>query len=138
MRRVTAESNIIVSGLNFPGNARQLLASAEAGAIRLCVSPAILEEVAEVLQREKFGWSAAEAQEAIDWISQIADVVEPKQTVDVIKSDPDDNRILECALAACADYIISGDKHLLNVTTFYGTPILRAAEFIQLTQGQGD
>lgn len=49
MLRVTAETNIIVSGLNFPGNPRRMLAAAEAGAIRLCVSPEILEEVADVL-----------------------------------------------------------------------------------------
>lgn len=137
MVRVTTDTNIIVSGLNFPGNPRQLLASAEAGGIRLCVSAAILDEVADVLQRDKFGWSAAEVQEAVEWISHIADVVEPKQAVVVIKNDPDDNRVLECALAARSDYIISGDKHLLNVNAFEEIPIVKLAEFMQMMQSRG-
>ena len=70
-----------------------------------------------MLQRDKFGWPAAEAQETIAWISHIADVVEPKQAVEAIKDDPDDNRVLECAIAARSDYIVSGDKHLLTVKT---------------------
>lgn len=99
MLRVTADTNIIISGLNFAGNPRRLLAAAEAGAIRLCVSREILAEVADVLQRPKFGWTEAEAKEAIDWISEISAKVAPTQPVDVIKDDPSDNRILECAAA---------------------------------------
>jgi putative PIN family toxin of toxin-antitoxin system len=75
------------------------------------VSPEILAEVADVLQRQKFGWTASDAKEAIDWISQISDNVAPNQSLDVVKDDPSDNRILECAAAARSDYVISGDKH---------------------------
>jgi putative PIN family toxin of toxin-antitoxin system len=135
VQRVTADTNIIVSGLNFPGNPRRMLAAAEAGAIRLCVSQSILEEVADVLQRDKLGWTAAEAKEAIDWISQISDVVSPAQPVDVIKDDPSDNRILECGLAAKSDYIISGDKHLLNLRTFERMPIIKVSDFLAVIQG---
>jgi putative PIN family toxin of toxin-antitoxin system len=66
--RVTADTNIIVSGLNFPGNPRRLLAAAEEGAVRLCVSPEILAEVSDVLQREKFGWTQAETKEVADFL----------------------------------------------------------------------
>ena len=109
MLRINVDTNIIVSGRNFPGNPRRLLAAAESGALQLCVSPAILEEVSDVLQRKKFGWSAEEAQEAVGWISQISDVVSPSQPVALVDRDPDDNRILECALAARSDYIVTGE-----------------------------
>lgn len=50
--------------------------------------------------------------------------VHPRQTVDLIQQDPSDNRVLECAQAANADYIISGDEHLLKLRSFEGIPIL--------------
>ena len=134
MLRVTADTNIIVSGLNFPGKPRSFLAAAESGVVRLCVSSAILKEVAEVLQPEKFGWSAADAKEAINWISQIADLVEPTEAVHVIEDDPSDNRILECAAAAKSDYIVSGDTHLLRLRSFGGKPVLVVSEFLEILQ----
>ena len=137
MVRVTLDTNVIISGLYGAGNPLSLLAAAEAGSIRLKISPAILAEVADVLQREKFGWTAAEARAATEWLSEIADVVEPKQTVDIIKNDPDDNRILECALASRSDFIVSGDKHLLTVRAFQGMPIVKVAEFMQIMQSRG-
>jgi len=73
---------------------------AESGAIKLAVSQPILDEVADVLQREKFGWAAAEVRYALKRITALADFIEPRQTVDVIKDDPSDNRILECVVAA--------------------------------------
>jgi putative PIN family toxin of toxin-antitoxin system len=135
--RVTADTNVIVSGLNFLGNPRRLLAAADAGLIRLCVSSAILAEVADVLQRKKFGWSAAEAKEATDWLSRISDNVERTQPVNVIHDDPSDNRILECAAAAKSDYVISGDKHLLRLKSHAGLPILPVSEFLEILQARG-
>lgn len=111
MLRITADSNVIVSGLNFPGNPRRILALAGAGNVRLAVSDAILAEVADVLQRDKFSWTRGEAKQAIEELLRIADHVGPGQPVDLVKSDPDDNRILECAAAARSDYRVTGDKH---------------------------
>jgi putative PIN family toxin of toxin-antitoxin system len=135
--RVTADTNVIVSGLNFQGNPRRLLAAAEAGAIRLCVSPDILAKVADVLQRDRFGRSAPDANEATDWISQISDKVAPAQTLDVVKDDPSDNRILECAAAGRSDYVISGDKHLLRLKSSAGKPIIPVSKFMDILQVRG-
>ena len=134
MLRITADTNVIVSGLNFPGKPRRMLAAAEAGSIRLCVSSAILAEVADVLQRKKFGWSATDAKEAIAWIAQIADKVEPIDLVDLVKDDPSDNRILECAVSGRSDYITSGDKHLLRLQNFGGQPIIPVAELLNILE----
>ena len=106
MLRVTGDSNIIVSGLNFSGNPHRFLAAAEAGIFQLCVSPEILAEVVDVLQRDKIGSTESEAKEATDWISQISNNVVPTEPVDIVEEDPSDNRILECAAAGSCDYII--------------------------------
>jgi putative PIN family toxin of toxin-antitoxin system len=113
------------------------LAAAEAGRIRVKISAAILEEVADVLQRERFGWTAEEANAATEWLTEIADVVEPKQTVNVVKADPDDDRIIECALEGKADYLVTGDHHLLDLGRFENFKIIKPAEFVQLGQGRG-
>jgi predicted nucleic acid-binding protein len=60
--------------------------------------------------------------------------VKTAQTVDVVKADPSDNRILECAAAAKSDYIITGDDHLLRLGGFEGIPIIKVADFLKLAQ----
>ncbi|PIP08242.1 MAG: hypothetical protein COX52_00835 [Syntrophobacterales bacterium CG23_combo_of_CG06-09_8_20_14_all_48_27] len=61
----------------------------------------------------------------------IATLVEAGHTINVIKEDPDDNRVLECAILAQATAIVSGDSHLLNLKTYAGIDINTASEFIK-------
>ena len=97
MLRVTSDTNVIVSALNFPGNPSRILDLAEAGEIRLAVSDDILSEVMRVLLRPKFGWSQDRVDAAIRQIAGFAEHVKPRQRIDIIREDPTDNRILECA-----------------------------------------
>jgi putative PIN family toxin of toxin-antitoxin system len=137
--RVTADTNIIISALNFHGNPRKVIDLAADGSIRLFVSDAILDEVADVLARPKFGWPDDRIKRALVQMSHFMEHVEPTQRLDVVKDDPDDNRILECALASGSDYLISGDKHLLKLGKYGAVKIISPAEFveIQAQQGQG-
>lgn len=129
MHRVVADSNIYVSALNFGGVADEILAGGRAGRFRVCISPPILKEIQGVLTR-KFGWSATRAHEATALILAFADLVHPRETVAVITDDEPDNRILECALAAQANAVVSGDRHLRALGTFRGIAILSPREFL--------
>ncbi len=60
----------------------------------------------------------------------------PTQVVDVVKNDPSDNRILECAIAAKSDYIITGDKHLLRLSRYEGIMIARVSNFLRELEGK--
>jgi len=60
-----------------------------------------------------------------------AHVIEPLVRLDVVADDPDDNRVLECAVAGRADCIVSGDRHLLRLGAFEGTPILTVRQFME-------
>lgn len=137
MLRVTADTNIIISGLNFSGNPRRILQMAEDGVIHLAVSDAILDEVIKVLRREKFGWEEGEIRRSLRQISRFAEHVEPKQRIDIITEDPTDNRILECAAASGSDYLVSGDKHVLKVGQYQGFKIVPPAEFLEIQARQG-
>jgi putative PIN family toxin of toxin-antitoxin system len=135
--RVTADTNIIISALNFSGNPARILDMAEAGEIRLAISDDILNEVERVLQRPKFGWTQDQVDDAIRGLSAFTEHVEPKQRIDVIKDDPADNRIIEAAVASGSEYLVSGDRHLLKVGQYHGVKIVTPADFIGIIAQQG-
>ena len=105
--RVVLDTNVIVSGLNFPGNERLVLELARRGRFELYLSPFILEEVAGVLHR-KFGWSEERVSQVIHMLGDEATVIEPKLIPKVIEDYEADNRILGCVVEASADYLVTG------------------------------
>lgn len=130
MPSATADTNIYVSGLQFGGLPRRFLDLAAAGDFRLDVSEAILNETPRVL-REKFQWRSEALREAEDDILSYAQRITPTQTLNVIKTDPPDNRILECA-AAGSDFIVTGDAHVLGLGHYAGIPILKVGDFLKM------
>ena len=60
----------------------------------------------------------------------IADFLNPSETLTVVLEDPEDNRILECAVEAKANYIISGDSHLLKLSRYRNIDVLNVAAFL--------
>lgn len=129
--RVTFDSNIFVSALNYAGPPARLLELAALDAFRLQLSREILDETARILA-QKFRWPAQDVAEARSVLSSIAHHVVPHVQLDVVKRDPDDNRVLECAQASGSDYIVTGDKDLLELEKYAGARILRPGEFLSL------
>jgi len=124
-----ADTNIYVSAFNFKGTPAQVLEGAQEGRFRIVISDEILNEITRVLQR-KFLWHGVKLAQVRPTILAFAELVEPQQRIDAVAADPDDNAILECAVQAGAEYIISGDSHLLDMKTFRSIRILSAREFI--------
>jgi putative PIN family toxin of toxin-antitoxin system len=125
----TVDSNIYVSALQFGGIGVRLIGMARSGAIRMDISEAILAETIGVL-RDKFGWDGYRLHFARLDLRKFAHIVVPTQTLNV-NDDPDDNRILECAIAAGSDYIVTYDKDLLRLGEYAGIKIVRAVDFLQ-------
>jgi len=115
--RIVADTNIYISALNFAGTADEVLALGRAGLIEICISPAILDEVSGVLAR-KFHWSTTRVREPRAAIGHFTALVHPRESLSVVSDDEADTRILECALAARADAIVTGDRHLLQLRRF--------------------
>ncbi len=133
--RVVLDTNAIVSGLNFPGNERLVLELALRGRFELFLSPFILEEAAEVLGR-KFAWAEERSSQALRALGGAATVIEPRRLAETIEGDHADNRILECALEASADYLVTGDRrHLLLIEGHQGARILNAPRFLLALEG---
>jgi putative PIN family toxin of toxin-antitoxin system len=89
-----------------------------------------LDEFQEVIRREKFGLSSDLVVEIVALVTEIAEIIVPRSNLDIISDDPSDNKFIECAIDGRADYIISGDKHLLDHDTYRGVQILRAKDFL--------
>jgi uncharacterized protein len=135
--KVTADTNILISGLVYRrGKPYDLLRMAIDGTISLTVSRHILDEMADVLAR-KFDATPEEITEAKGIVGDAARIVQPSVQIDVIKEDPPDNRILECAVSAGADYIVTGDKDLLRLGTYDSIKILTVSDFLKVARGQG-
>lgn len=130
--RVVLDTNVVVSGLNFPGNERLVLELALRGRFEWYLSIFILDEVTGVLGR-KFGWDEDRVSEALRTLTKAANVVDPQKLPDVIEANEADNRILECAVEASADYLITGDRrHLLPLGEHRGVRILNAPRFLSV------
>ena len=108
--RVVADSNIYISGFLFLGPPALLLRHAILGKIDLFISEPILDEVIDVMLRPKFRRTAGQVAEAKQLIEEMTQRVAPRVELDVVKDDPSDNRILECAVAVAADVVVSGES----------------------------
>ena len=128
--KVIFDTNIFISAILFGGNPRVCLNLARDKGIRLFTSSHILLELSQKLHK-KFEWNEQEITEVLEGLKKFTIVVSPKSKLNLIKNDPSDNRILECAGSVKADYLISGDKkHILSLKKFEETLIVSAKEFL--------
>ncbi len=132
MKRVVCDTNIYISAFIFPGSKPdQVLDLARQGFIELYVSSFILDELRRVLLK-KFRMEQTKSEEILERVRQLATIVEPEERVFVIREKQDDNRIIECAIAAKAHYLVTGDtKHILPIRKYQGIKIRSPAEFLQ-------
>jgi uncharacterized protein len=127
--RVVFDSNIYISALTLPGGqAEKALFTILDGADTLLISKPILDEVLSTLAR-KFSHDRDELSHVAVTLTEMAEVVKPGHTIKVLADDPD-NRILECAEEGAADYIITGDKAMLNLKQHGGVRIIRLREYL--------
>ena len=129
--RIVLDSNVIISAFLFGGQPARILDHVLDGSVQCFASLAILDEIRDVLHRPKFGLSSERALTLIEELHNLCRVVTPTIRVRAIHADPDDNRVLECALAADVDTIVSGDSHLLDLGQWQGIRVLSPAEFIR-------
>lgn len=99
MISATIDSSVYVGALHLGGPGALLIGHARAGNIRIDISAAIVDETLRFL-RDKFQWDGYSLHDGRERLEGIGNLVSPGETLDVIKEDPDDNRILECAVAA--------------------------------------
>jgi putative PIN family toxin of toxin-antitoxin system len=120
------DTNVLISAYVFPGSKPEAVYRlALEGRLEIGTSLTLLAEFGRVLG-QKFGWIP----DQVEAMTRIAAVVEPSETVQVVRADPADDRVLEAARAFDADVIVSGDRHLLDLGTWSEIEIISPAESI--------
>lgn len=135
--KITADTNVLISASFWFGNPLRIIRYAEEGKIELVLSKEILGEFEDIIGKEdKFGLKLKGIGKTVgDVIAKMASIsrmVETQGSLNVITEDPDDNRILECATAGRADYIVSGDNHLLNLREYKGIKIVTPSRMLEI------
>lgn len=129
-KKAVVDTNILVSSFVFPdGLIREIITMAINKQAILIVSEQIISEYAIVLKR-KFKWTDERISSHLAVVRKLASVNNPEITLNAVPDDPTDNKVIECAVDADADCIISGDRHLLDIGKYRGISILTPAEFI--------
>ena len=136
--RVVLDTNVFVSGMFWGrGNPNSILRKCLNREVTLLISQDILDELKGILMRErKFGLSEEDVRVHIDLVSMNSELVQPKYRLDVVKDDPSDNKFLECAVSGKADYIVSGDRHLLSLGEYQGVKIVDSRKFVWTVLGR--
>jgi uncharacterized protein len=129
--KVVLDSNVIVSGLGWSGPPASIIDAVLSGRVTLVISPPLLAELRRVLQYPKLAKVIREADALVDELEVVSEMVLPTRVVAVV-SDETDNRVLEAAAEGSANYIVSGDDHLLALGSFEGIPIITPAAFAAL------
>lgn len=128
--KVVFDTNVLVAALVFPGGrGEEALQRILTERDELVLSKAILDELLGVLAR-KFARDAEELSRVAVLLGEVSSLAKPARRVSVLRDDPD-NRILECAAAARADLIVTGDEALLALGEFEGVRIVRLADYLR-------
>jgi putative PIN family toxin of toxin-antitoxin system len=127
--RVVFDSNVFLAAFLTEGLCAKLLTRARKRHFDLCICPCILEEIERILKK-KFKAGPDEISATLTLINEASSqLVSPDSVVHDVCRDKDDNKILACARAAKADYLVSGDADLLVLESFEGTVIVRPRDF---------
>lgn len=134
MLKVVVDTNVLVSALikpkSNPGLIVSLLLEKQ---LKLCATPEILKEYQEVFSYDKFkGLDQNKVKNFLKRLKKDALIVNPSVSVNIIKEHPADNKFLECAIEAKADFLITGNKKHFPFKSYYHTYILTPQSFLYI------
>jgi putative PIN family toxin of toxin-antitoxin system len=133
--RVVFDTNIFISAFVIPSSkAEEAYLHSLTGDFILCSSVAILSEKAQKL-REKFGWEENKITHLLKATARVATIIKTRPHLHFLADEPD-NRILECAVAAEADFIVTGDKHLLSLKHFRNISMVTLSHFLEFLKNK--
>ncbi len=129
MKRVILDTNIIISSA-LSGALVLVLEKWGEEKFKVIVTTDVVEEYFDVLNRPKFGLKQETIDKIARFIYQFSEFVVPEEKIKFIEDDPKDNKFLEAAIAGKVDFIVSGDKRLLELKEFRAIPIITGREFL--------
>lgn len=136
--RAVLDTNVLISGVIASGVPHKLLLKGFGQQYQIVVSVETLTEFRNTLLKypERFQMSDSEVQQEVETIRYFAEFVDPQEDITAVEADPDDDKFLEAALAGGVDYLVSGDKHLLELESFRGIDIVEPRTFYDRLEAQ--
>ncbi len=133
VKKIVLDTNILVSALLFKGELSKIVDLWEKGEIIPVISKETFEEFKKVLAYPKFSLTEKEVKSIIEEnVLPFFDVVDITTKVSGVCRDPDDEKFLSCAIAASADFIVSGDKDLCDLSKYKSVQIINALDFLKI------
>lgn len=134
--KVVVDTNVVASGLFFGGTPLLVLECWKSRHAQLVVSPAIMREYARVLHKLSLKHGGQiDVPEFLDLVAAEAEVVDASGIVAAVCRDADDDKFIAAAIAGKADYIVSGDAHLLDVSGYAGVQVVTPRQFCEQVHG---
>jgi putative PIN family toxin of toxin-antitoxin system len=128
--RIVLDTNVFISGVFFSGPPYKILEAWRDGRIVLVVSPEILEEYYRVGENLSSRYAEVDITPVLEFVTINAEIVSPPDFALPICTDPDDDKFFTCAIAGHCPVIISGDRHLLDKSGFYGIQLRKPRDFV--------
>jgi uncharacterized protein len=136
VKRIVLDTNVVVSGLLWGGAPNSLMVMARAGTIQLFTSPKLIAELSRILGalkfNPKFNGIGQSPDDMLFGYALLADTIECLPLPTPIAPDPDDDWVIATAVAAQADYIVTGDKPLLSVGAVGAIHIITVGDALAL------
>jgi len=130
-KKVVIDTNILISAIGRNSKPEECLKLILEDKIEAFTTQGMLDEVSEVLKYDKFNFSEQEQQKFLEILVSEFRFVNPEISINQ-SEDLDDNKFLECAVSADADYIISGDSDLLELKEYEGITITKPETFLEI------
>ena len=131
--KIVIDTNVFISAVLFGGEADKILSLGKGKKVTIVISKEILNEYIKVLAYPKFKLTDEEIKSIIgEELLPIVTIVNVNSIIKYIKADPEDDKFLSLAVDGQADYIISGDKHLLDVKKYKKFKIITIKEFLEM------
>lgn len=130
--KVVIDTNVVVSTFGWGGKPADIIRLITSGKVLNFTSIEMLAELKKVVGYSRLAFSETLQAEIIEIMFNASSIVERHELVNIIDDDTEDNKILECAISAGAEFVVSGDKHLLTLKSFEGIKIVTPEEFIKI------
>lgn len=129
--RAVLDTNVLISSVIATGVPHEIVVKGFSSEYQIVVSVATLTEFRDTLLKypEKFHMDEEDVQQEVETIRYFAEFVDPDEEITAVEADPDDDKFLEAAVAGNVDYIVSGDRHLLDLGSFRGIDIVDPRTF---------
>jgi uncharacterized protein len=128
--RIILDTNVFISGIFFSGPPYTILEAWRDGSIQLVISPEIFKEYQRVAEELSIKYTGIDISDVLDLLLVKAEMIDAGTLPESVSADADDDKFIACAVAGSLQIIVSGDRHLLDISTYRNVPVLKPRRFV--------